>query len=250
VKLSTDERRALGLIAALLVLASGARWLERPKPLLADVPTIDVGALEQASRAAKPAAAGGTRGGRGPGSSGAPRPQTFRAAGDGAPERAMAASQRIDPNTATVEELVRLPGVGPALAERIIAERARAPFRSVEDLTRVHGIGAALAKRVGDHVSLPAVASVAGAARFSALTPVETAPATRLQNGVGEPLDINAISSTDLQKVTGVGPVLAARLIARRDSLGRFTSWGQVDAVAGVGPALLGRLQESTVIRP
>ncbi len=49
----------------------------------------------------------------------------------------------LDLNTATLEQLDRLPGIGPALAERIIAWRdAHGPFVRVEQLEEVHGIGA------------------------------------------------------------------------------------------------------------
>ena len=44
----------------------------------------------------------------------------------------------IDPNTATVDEIMLLPGVGEVLAERIVEGR---PYKSVEDLRRVPGIG-------------------------------------------------------------------------------------------------------------
>jgi competence ComEA-like helix-hairpin-helix protein len=47
-----------------------------------------------------------------------------------------------DINTAGVEALQHLPGIGPTLARRIVADReARGPFRTAEDLLRVPGIG-------------------------------------------------------------------------------------------------------------
>jgi competence protein ComEA len=47
----------------------------------------------------------------------------------------------IDLNTATVEQLDTLPGVGEVTANRIIAYRSAHPFRTVEDLRQVPGIG-------------------------------------------------------------------------------------------------------------
>jgi len=55
---------------------------------------------------------------------------------------------RIDLNRADLDDLQRLPGVGPAIAERIVAVRRQAPFRSVDDLMRVPGIGATTVDRL------------------------------------------------------------------------------------------------------
>lgn len=55
----------------------------------------------------------------------------------------------INLNTATQAELELLPGVGPALAKRIIEDRTvRGPYRRVEDLDRVKGIGPRLMERI------------------------------------------------------------------------------------------------------
>jgi competence protein ComEA len=50
----------------------------------------------------------------------------------------------VDLNSATAEQLDALPGVGPATAAAIVAERRQhGPFASVDDLARVRGIGPA-----------------------------------------------------------------------------------------------------------
>ena len=63
---------------------------------------------------------------------------------------------RIDPNRASVAELVRLPGIGPALAGRIVADRdQRGPFGSAEGLRRVRGIGPKTLDRIRGFLSFP-----------------------------------------------------------------------------------------------
>ena len=52
------------------------------------------------------------------------------------------AAAKIDINTADYAELLRLPGIGPVLASRIIDYRDRhGPFRAVDSLITVPGIG-------------------------------------------------------------------------------------------------------------
>jgi len=52
----------------------------------------------------------------------------------------VAVRQRVNLNTATAEQLDALPGIGPALAERIIDFRSQqGPFASVDDLKKVQG---------------------------------------------------------------------------------------------------------------
>ncbi len=57
---------------------------------------------------------------------------------------------RINPNTASLGELLTLPGIGPARAEAIVSYRkaqSQTPaFDSLEDLYRVHGLGPVLVR--------------------------------------------------------------------------------------------------------
>ncbi|PWV98409.1 comEA protein [Paenibacillus cellulosilyticus] len=70
---------------------------------------------------------------------------------------AVAADGRIDINHATAQQLDELPGIGPAKAAAIIADReANGLFRSVDDLDRVKGIGAKMIEKLrASVVALP-----------------------------------------------------------------------------------------------
>ena len=62
----------------------------------------------------------------------------------------------IDLNTAGARELELLPGIGPALAERIIAWReAHGPLRSPEDLRQVEGIGDSVMEQIYSKMEEP-----------------------------------------------------------------------------------------------
>ena len=61
----------------------------------------------------------------------------------------------INLNTASAAELELLPGIGPALAQRIITDRdTRGRFRSLNDLDRVSGIGPRTIERLRDKVTI------------------------------------------------------------------------------------------------
>lgn len=60
----------------------------------------------------------------------------------------------VNVNEADWPELSQLPGIGPVLAQRIVASRAHdGPFRSVDDLRRVQGIGPITIERLRPHVA-------------------------------------------------------------------------------------------------
>jgi competence ComEA-like helix-hairpin-helix protein len=56
----------------------------------------------------------------------------------------------VDLNTASKEELIAVPGIGPVMAERILEDRQKnGPFQSVADLTRIKGIKAKTVEKWG-----------------------------------------------------------------------------------------------------
>lgn len=64
------------------------------------------------------------------------------------------AARRINLNQAGVEELTELPGIGPALARRIVEYRKTQPFRKAEDLQQVSGIGPAKFQKLREWVEV------------------------------------------------------------------------------------------------
>lgn len=62
---------------------------------------------------------------------------------------------RVNLNAATLDELVALPGIGPALAQRILDYRAQhGAFKSIEELKNVKGIGDAIFDELKERITV------------------------------------------------------------------------------------------------
>jgi competence protein ComEA len=72
------------------------------------------------------------------------------------------AQDLIDINTAT-EELTSLPGVGPAIAGKIVEYREAKAFATIEEILEVKGIGPAKFEAIKDRVTVGTAAPAAPA---------------------------------------------------------------------------------------
>lgn len=59
----------------------------------------------------------------------------------------------VNPNSASRDELMSLPGVGETIAARIIEERENGAFVQAEDLKRVKGVGESLLKKIQSYLT-------------------------------------------------------------------------------------------------
>ncbi|MBY0232761.1 MAG: helix-hairpin-helix domain-containing protein [Gemmataceae bacterium] len=140
----------------------------------------------------------------------------------------------IDLNASGEDRLSAIPGVGPAVARRIVAHRqANGPFRSVDELRRVHGIGPAMLDRIRDFLAVG-----------SDERPVVVRGARPEETGKGKPMPdealcLNAASKEDLMRLPGIGPVLAARIMEARP----FASVDGLRKVKGIGAKTMEKLR-------
>lgn len=132
------------------------------------------------------------------------------------------AVEKININTASLEELQKLTGVGPVIGQRIIEER---PFSSIEDLIRVKGIGP---KKLED-IKKQGLAWIGD-------TLNETTQAPRISENSSfqtraTKIDINEAPLEELVRIIHIGEIRARQLISLRP----FYSLDDLREIKGIG---------------
>ena len=63
-----------------------------------------------------------------------------------------------------------------------------------------------------------------------------------------EPLDANAATAAEFETLPGIGPVIAARIVAYREALGGFSSVDQLSEVSGISDRMVEELRPFVVV--
>ncbi len=162
----------------------------------------------------------------------------------------------FDPNTSPFDELVSL-GLTERQARTLVNYRSSgARFRRPEDLRRVYGIDSATAERLIPYIIIaddPKGRSVEKQGEgeresfrggYGEAAEISTArnrggdredlhAATALEPDLRS-IDLNLCTAAELERLTGIGPVLAERIIKYRSLLGGFVDTDQLTEVYGL----------------
>lgn len=176
------------------------------------------------------------------------------------------AADLTDLNAAGEPELSQVPGVGPKMAQAIVLHRqVNGPFKSVDELRNVRGVGAITFDklrnrfRAGAATSEPQEPSVPiTTTSFSSPIAHEQPPpppkpavssggVRKIQPGE-PPINVNTAPADELQRLPGVGPVMAQAIVAARQTR-PFESVSDLDRVKGVGAKTLDKWRGFVTVR-
>jgi competence protein ComEA len=149
----------------------------------------------------------------------------------------------VDLNTANKSDILQLPGVGDKTADRILAARQQSSgIKSTDDLK---GLGRARVEAIRPHLTGETgeqfVRTSTQESEIARSTPTKASRGKK-DLPAGMKIDVNGASVEELQKLDGIGPVMAARIVEERKKA-LFRSPDDLRRVKGIGPKTLEKLR-------
>lgn len=148
----------------------------------------------------------------------------------------------FDPNAATPEELRSL-GFSEKLATRIVNYRTKGgKFRIKADLMKLYGMDSLLYEKIAPYIQLP------DQFEKPKFEKKEFADRTKPAKEKPQKFNLNEADTIRLEKIYGIGPVLAKRIVTYRDKLGGFVSQEQLKEVYGLDTAVVKKIAEASYL--
>jgi competence protein ComEA len=183
---------------------------------------------------------------------------------------------KVDVNSANVETLQTLPGIGPTLADRIVAGR---PYKNADDLSKVKGLSKSKIEAIQDQITFGTTTRKSTAKSSKKTTTPETSstdtsgstkskssksstasessgsktPApTGSSSGklpAGQTVNINTATAEQLDALPGIGPTKAQAIIDYRNEHGRFSSIEDIQNVKGIKEGEFSKIKDYIRVR-
>jgi competence protein ComEA len=148
---------------------------------------------------------------------------------------------RVDLNSARHADLLQVPGVGERLATRIEnARRDQGRLRSANDLKSVAGLGSKTTAQLRPWIDFDV--DEGNEADEPPLPLALSKPVGKKEAELSALIDVNRARLADLQRLPGIGPRMAQRLIDERDKR-LFQSVDDLRRVSGIGVKTLAKLR-------
>ena len=164
--------------------------------------------------------------------------------------RPLRPGETIDLNTASADEIARLPRIGMSLAKRIVQDRTiRGAFRGLEELDRVPGVGPALLDRLSEWVAFSGSPVASVTSEIAANPGISGGYGSRGATPAEGPVDLNSASVADLEALPGIGKARARAILAYRRSHGSFAVVSDLGRVPGFGRSLVARLEPLLTVK-
>ncbi len=180
---------------------------------------------------------------------------------------AQTTKSKVDVNSADLQTLETLPGIGPSLAQKIVDGR---PYKKLADLQKVNGLSkskvnafkkditfgpvataakpkptqsekTAKAATSGEESTVATQKSAAKSSETETLTPTGHASG---KLAAGEKIDINTASAEELARLPGIGPTKSQAIVDYRNQNGEFKSPEDIMKVKGIKTGEYSKLKD------
>jgi competence protein ComEA len=185
---------------------------------------------------------------------------------------------KVDVNSADVQTLETLPGIGSTLANRIVEGR---PYHSVDDLSKVKGLSKSKIDAIQDQIKFGTTTTKKSTTKSSKKTTSPETSATDTSESPkskssskstttsessgsktvsptgsssgklapGQTVNINTATAEQLDALPGIGPTKAQAIIDYRNEHGRFSSIEDIQNVKGIKEGEFSKIKDSIRVK-